>query len=406
MKQGEFMKFLLHLLLLALLAGIHNNAQSQDLTHQWGVGGAFGLNYPQQTNFFQDNYDQDWLIEAHARYHYTPRVASLLSLTHEKFSASNNSGTLNSAQNLLAGVFFRLGNPVSPWITGIKWAVGVARIDDDRDAKFRLSSVLGFSMSYLLASKWAVGLGIDYKYMDAYSESRTEYKTVTPSLEVTYYFHGKNRLDSDADGVSDGVDQCANTAAKTKVDSKGCAVSEEDDDNDKVDNSKDLCADSAQDEKVDTNGCALSQKDSDKDGISDLRDQCPDSKEKSNVNSAGCAPTQKVEIEVNIQFVSNSSEIDAKYFSELEKVALFLKNYPDTRGVIEGHTDAQGNAKRNQKLSSERATKVRDYIVEKFSIKADRLEAKGFGSSKPLANNKTEAGRAENRRVIAVFKGK
>jgi outer membrane protein OmpA-like peptidoglycan-associated protein len=393
----------LRLLILLLVA---SNAAAQDLTHQWGVGGAIGINYPQQSNYFQDNYDQELLYEAHARYHYTPRVASLLSLSCETFDAANAGGTLNNAQTLLAGVFYRLGNPVSPWITGLKFGVGAARLDDDRDDKYRFSSVLGLSMSYLFKAKWAVGLGVDYKFIDAYDNGFSEYKTITPALEVTYYFNSKQRMDADNDGVSDGVDQCANTPAKTKVDAKGCAMSEEDDDNDKVDNSKDQCPDSPQDEKVDAKGCALSQKDSDNDGISDLRDQCPDTKKSIQVNSAGCAPTQKVEVEVNIQFASSSSSIDTKYYSELEKVALFLKNYPDTNGVIEGHTDSEGSAAKNQKLSQERAASVRAFIVDKFGIAANRLVAKGFGSSKPIASNKTEAGRAENRRVIAVFKGK
>ncbi|MDH4467078.1 MAG: OmpA family protein [Bacteriovoracaceae bacterium] len=389
-----------------LIAASTTQIHAQDLTHKWGVGGAFGINYPQQSNFFQENYDQDKFFEAHLLYHYSPRLASILELSHETFDATNAAGTFNGAQTLLGGVFYRIGNPVSPWISGFKLGVGAARLDDDRGSKIRVAAALGFSMAYLFQEKWSLGLGIDYKYFDAYNNGFSEFKTITPMAMVTYYFDGEKRRDSDQDGVSDSVDQCANTPARTKVDAKGCAVAEEDDDNDKVDNAKDKCPNSPQDEKVDANGCALSQKDSDRDGISDLRDHCPDTKVGTKVNSTGCADNQKVEVEVNIQFATNSSEIEAKYFDELQKVALFLKNYPDTKGVIEGHTDAQGNPKANQKLSSERAQKVRDYIVTKFGVDASRLTAKGFGSSKPVANNKTEAGRSENRRVIAVFKGK
>jgi OOP family OmpA-OmpF porin len=382
------------------------NSYAQDLTHKWGIGGAAGINYPQSSSYFKNNYDQDLFLQAHLRYHYSPRIASILELSHESFDATNASGTFNGAQTLLAGVFFRIGNPVSPWISGFNLRAGAARLDDDRAAKIRFAAALGFSVAYFFAEKWAVGLGVDYKYFDAYDNGYSEYKTITPTAQITYYFDSSKRFDSDKDFVSDSMDQCANTPLKTKVDAKGCAVTEEDDDNDKVDNAKDKCPNSPQDEKVDVSGCALSQKDSDHDSVSDLRDQCPDSKSGIKVNSAGCGENQKVEIEVNIQFATSSTNIEPKYFDELEKVALFLKNYPDVKGVIEGHTDSQGIPKVNQKLSSERAQKVRDYIVEKFGVSPGRLTAKGFGSSKPVASNKKESGRAENRRVVAVFKGK
>jgi len=70
--------------------------------------------------------------------------------------------------------------------------------------------------------------------------------------------------------------------------------------------------------------------------------------------------------------------------------------------VIEGHTDSVGSAQYNMKLSQRRADSIRTYIIEKFKIEPDRLKAKGYGLTKPVASNKTAKGRQENRRVEAV----
>jgi len=73
------------------------------------------------------------------------------------------------------------------------------------------------------------------------------------------------------------------------------------------------------------------------------------------------------------------------------------------KGIIEGYTDNVGNDKLNLALSQRRANAVRDYIVKNFKIDRKRLVAKGYGKSKPIADNKTAAGREQNRRIEAVF---
>ena len=75
-----------------------------------------------------------------------------------------------------------------------------------------------------------------------------------------------------------------------------------------------------------------------------------------------------------------------------------LKDNPNTRVTIEGHTDSVGSDAYNQKLSERRAESVKDYLVS-GGISASRLSTVGYGESKPIASNATEAGRAENRRV-------
>ena len=79
-----------------------------------------------------------------------------------------------------------------------------------------------------------------------------------------------------------------------------------------------------------------------------------------------------------------------------------MKNYPDLKVVIEGHTDNVGKAAYNKKLSQERADAVKKYIVEEAGINANRIKAQGFGKDKPIASNKTKKGRQQNRRVEAA----
>jgi OOP family OmpA-OmpF porin len=112
---------------------------------------------------------------------------------------------------------------------------------------------------------------------------------------------------------------------------------------------------------------------------------------------------KKVEIALDVQFDTDKSEVKTQYDAELSKVADFMKEYPFTRGEIEGHTDNVGGADYNRGLSQRRADAVRQALIDRFHIDATRLTAKGYGQDKPIADNGTEEGRAKNRRVVASF---
>ena len=75
-----------------------------------------------------------------------------------------------------------------------------------------------------------------------------------------------------------------------------------------------------------------------------------------------------------------------------------MKEHPNLRALVEGHTDSIGSDAYNQRLSERRANAVRDYMVSR-GIDAQRITTKGWGKSKPIASNKTKEGRARNRRV-------
>ena len=83
-----------------------------------------------------------------------------------------------------------------------------------------------------------------------------------------------------------------------------------------------------------------------------------------------------------------------------------MNKYPQTKVVIEGHTDSVGSAALNKKLSQKRANSVRDYLIKKLDINKDRLTAKGYGKDKPIASNKTAEGRTTNRRIQAAITAK
>ena len=111
-----------------------------------------------------------------------------------------------------------------------------------------------------------------------------------------------------------------------------------------------------------------------------------------------------VTITLNVEFDTDKAVVKDKYRNEIKKVADFMKTYPNTTAVIEGHTDNVDTAEYNQKLSDERANSVRQYLINNFGIKASRLTAVGYGLTKPIASNNTEEGRQKNRRVQAVIK--
>jgi len=106
---------------------------------------------------------------------------------------------------------------------------------------------------------------------------------------------------------------------------------------------------------------------------------------------------------LNIEFEINLDEVQREEKERLAVVATFLKKYPDTTAVIEGHTDDVGSDEDNMTLSTRRAEAVVSYLVETHQIARSRLSAVGYGETRPLADNGTEEGKRQNRRIGAVI---
>lgn len=107
---------------------------------------------------------------------------------------------------------------------------------------------------------------------------------------------------------------------------------------------------------------------------------------------------EKVEISDTIEFTTGRATIKVESYPVLDEIAQVLKESPSMRLWIEGHTDDVGDDRINKRLSQQRADAVRDYIISR-GIGADRLEAVGLGEERPVADNRSEDGRAKNRRV-------
>lgn len=100
----------------------------------------------------------------------------------------------------------------------------------------------------------------------------------------------------------------------------------------------------------------------------------------------------------NLNFASGSSTILKTSYEELNELLQYLKLKPATKIEIAGHTDSDGDEKSNISLSQSRAEAVKDYLI-KNGITSNRLVAKGYGESQPVADNSTEKGKASNRRT-------
>jgi outer membrane protein OmpA-like peptidoglycan-associated protein len=201
--------------------------------------------------------------------------------------------------------------------------------------------------------------------------------------------------DSDADGVADGADKCPNTPAGTPVDANGCP---KDSDSDGVADTLDKCPNTPAGTTVDASGCPS---DSDGDGVANANDKCPNTPPGTKVDAVGCTElftggtTLVLE---GVYFETGKSAIKAESGAVLDRVAESLVGNPDVKVEVGGHTDNTGSKATNTRLSTARAKAVMDYLISK-GVDKSRLTAVGYGPTKPVADNKTVAGRAANRRV-------
>jgi outer membrane protein OmpA-like peptidoglycan-associated protein len=111
------------------------------------------------------------------------------------------------------------------------------------------------------------------------------------------------------------------------------------------------------------------------------------------------APAPKPAVFDTIYFDPNKTNITPTAAKALDRNGMILKQNPNIKVEIGGHTDGEGSEKANQMISEKRALSAKKYIQDKFNIPDSRLKVKGYGSTKPVADNKTQEGRSKNRRV-------
>ena len=197
--------------------------------------------------------------------------------------------------------------------------------------------------------------------------------------------------DSDGDGIIDSKDACPDVAGVAAL--NGCP----DADGDGVADAQDNCPDVAG--PADNNGCPYA--DTDKDGVVDKDDACPEVA--GPASNKGCPViTKEEQAQLNeyakvIYFDSGKSTFKPSTIETLDAVVAILVKYPTAEFDVEGHTDSVGRADYNMTLSQKRAEAVVEYL-RSHGVKS-KLNAVGYGETRPIASNKTRAGRAKNRRV-------
>jgi outer membrane protein OmpA-like peptidoglycan-associated protein len=213
-----------------------------------------------------------------------------------------------------------------------------------------------------------------------------------------------SQKDDDRDGVMNSMDKCPNTPAGTKVNATGCP---EDSDGDGVNDAADRCPNTPKGEQVDGNGCGACQRDTDGDGVPDCNDKCPSTNPGNKVDQLGCRILgENGELVLTgVTFATGKATLTPNSRTILDGVAAELSRYlaevPSLRVEVGGHTDNTGSLRTNQRLSAARAASVEKYLESK-GIDASRLVSKGYGPDKPVADNKTKDGRAQNRRVSLI----
>lgn len=201
-------------------------------------------------------------------------------------------------------------------------------------------------------------------------------------------------LDDDGDGVANTADRCPGTPQGTVVDSQGCAVVV-DRDGDGVPDDRDACPNTMAGVAVNANGC---ERDADGDGVVDRLDRCPGTRAGAAVDTSGCEIREEIQLP-GVNFETNSDVLLPSATDVLEDAAQTLRNNPTIVVEVAGHTDSDGSEAYNQSLSERRAIAVRGFFVN-AGIAANRLTARGYGESEPVADNATQAGKAQNRRVV------
>jgi OOP family OmpA-OmpF porin len=202
--------------------------------------------------------------------------------------------------------------------------------------------------------------------------------------------------DSDGDGVTDDKDKCPNTPKGRTVNAEGCEL---DSDGDGVVDGLDKCPGTPAGRKVNADGCEI---DTDGDGLVDGVDKCPTVYAKT---ADGCplppAPAPKKLILEGVNFDNDKATLRPEATTTLDQAAATLKEWGDVKVEVAGHTDSKASDSYNMSLSQRRAEAVRDYLIGK-GVAADRLTAKGYGESSPVADNETAEGRFKNRRVELI----
>jgi OmpA-OmpF porin, OOP family len=214
-----------------------------------------------------------------------------------------------------------------------------------------------------------------------------------PDVKGFAKYQGCPIPDTDKDGINDEDDKCPTVPGVARY--QGCPIP--DTDKDGINDEEDKCPTVFGVARY--QGCPIP--DTDGDGTNDEEDKCvtiPGPKENFGCPIITEEIKKKVDVAAkNILFVTGSAKLQTKSYKGLNEVAQIMKDNPGMSLAIDGHTDNVGTEEKNQILSDNRANSVKAYLVSK-GIEESRITAQGHGEMEPIADNKTAAGRQQNRR--------
>jgi len=211
-----------------------------------------------------------------------------------------------------------------------------------------------------------------------------------PNASGLSKYHGCPVPDTDTDGINDENDKCPTAEGLVKY--KGCPIP--DVDKDGINDEADQCPNAKGLSRYE--GCPIP--DTDKDGVNDEEDKCPSIP--GIMGNNGCADLQPLmnEISSQLKFESGKVNLSKRIYIGVDSLVVLMQNNANLTLIITGHTDNTGTLKINEKLSLQRAMVVSNYLIKK-GIDKKRISQKGFADTRPIADNKTLKGRAQNRRV-------
>lgn len=371
MPNGGLMKYLL---LSSVLLTSTAFAKTYDFSNRFGIGGGGGYTFPLHGNDFDDFADDEVMWNAHARYNLTPADGLQLNYSHLEFE---NTSINAKVMDLMYINRINEGDKFTP-ILGI--GAGVADMNNisPYNDKLKFASRVRAGFEYAFTDDLIGSLFADYQFvgkMPFNSEDEDtkdeafpgrEIFAVIPQVGLTFFFGPDKEIEKDRPQEKAKPEPAPVVSQVTPP--------------------------------VDT-----SQMDDDKDGIQNYKDKCPGTEAGKTVNAYGCLPDEKASMTIQVLFPTGSSRLTGESSPHLDELARFMNEHPSTKLEIQGHTDNTGSKKRNKELSNERANSIRTYLVEKAGIAPSRVSAYGYGDEKPVSDNSTPQGRAENRRVIGVI---
>ena len=285
------------------------------------------------------------------------------------------------------GLLSGWGSPAFRATVGIAWVPGPGKLalpDNDPDG----DGVLGASDE----CPHVPGLASLRGCPDSDGDGVADAQDQCPDVKGVALYGGCTPTDHDGDGLFDRDDRCPDKAGTRAL--QGCP----DSDGDGIADIDDKCP--SLPGAIGNRGCPP---DRDGDGVVDAMDKCPDApgpKERQGCPEQRVVVTkEKIAIAEKVFFETGDNRIKKQSLSLLDDIAKVLKQHPEIKKIrVEGHTDDVGEPAVNLALSQRRAAAVRKYLIGK-GVNERRVVSDGYGDTRPLADNATDDGKAQNRRV-------